>query len=449
MKVHLPIRICCNFMEYDVNTQSVLFPELEIKKYKNSQANKLFVGDQPFHDWYRFVLSFPPHLVREYINRFGLNRGNTLLDPFCGTGTTLVEAKLHHLRCVGIEANKMAHFASTVKCDWAIDSNDFLEDSRKIVNLAKRRIAATREIRTFSHEQFELILKDSIDPVPLHRTLILRDTIREHGSTFKNHQLLALAASTVRFCSNLHFGPEVGVSRTKKIDDDVVGCWFSGIQRMHRDLSALHRTSSEQIHDPVAVHFGDARNVSTFLKNESIDAVFTSPPYPNEKDYTRTTRLESVLLGFLNDKSELRKMKEGLLRSNTRNVYKNDNDDDYISHHKEILKIAEEIERKRIKMGKTSGFEKQYHRVVRLYFGGMARHLNDLKPFLKPGAMLGYVVGDQASFLQIHIPTGKLLGDIAVHLGYHLESIDLFRTRFATATQKDMNEEVVVLKWKG
>lgn len=182
---------------------------------------------------------------------------------------------------------------------------------------------------------------------------------------------------------------------------------------------------------------------------KSVDAVFTSPPYPNEKDYTRTTRLESVLLGFLNDKFELREMKEGLLRSNSRNVYKDDNDDDYIAYNEEILGIAEEIERKRIKMGKTSGFEKQYHRVVRLYFGGMARHLEKLKPFLKKGAMLGYVVGDQASFLQTHIPTGKILGDIAVHLGYNLETIDLFRTRFATATKKNMNEEVVVLKWKG
>jgi hypothetical protein len=100
-------------------------------------------------------------------------------------------------------------------------------------------------------------------------------------------------------------------------------------------------------------------------------------------------------------------------------------------------------------MGKTSGFEKQYHRVVRLYFGGMAKHLESLKPFLKKGAMLGYVVGDQASFLQVHIPTGKILGDIAEHLGYQLESINLFRTRFATATKREMNEEVVVLRWEG
>jgi hypothetical protein len=436
------------FRSIDVIRQACLFPGLDRHERRNAQANKLFVHDQPFHDWYRFVLSFPPHLVREYFDRFQLKKGNILLDPFCGPGTTLIEAKLHQLCGIGIEANKMAHFASHVKCDWSINPGGLLEDSQMILKRANRRIATFKENQTFSDEQFNLVLKDSMDTVVLHRTLILRDAIEEHGSEFRNHQLLALATSTVRFCSKLYFGPEVGVSAQKKVRDDVTQCWLSVIRRMEQDITDLDQLGFRNLHYPATVYFGDSRNVNCLVKN-SIDAVFTSPPYPNEKDYTRTTRLESVLLGFINGKAELREMKEGLLRSNTRNVYKNDHDDDYVLHNAEVLKIAEEIEQKRIGMGKTSGFEKLYHRVVRLYFGGMARHLDNLKPFLKKGAMLGYVVGDQASYLQTFIPTGKILGDIAVHLGYHLESIDLFRTRFATVTKRNMNEEVVVLKWKG
>jgi len=48
--------------------------------------NKLQPGDRAFHDWYRFVLSYPPHLVRHYFNQFGLTETATVLDPFCGTG---------------------------------------------------------------------------------------------------------------------------------------------------------------------------------------------------------------------------------------------------------------------------------------------------------------------------------------------------------------------------
>jgi DNA modification methylase len=200
---------------------------------------------------------------------------------------------------------------------------------------------------------------------------------------------------------------------------------------------------------PTTVHRADSRSAINLLEPNSIDAVITSPPYPNEKDYTRTTRLESVLLGFINNKTDLRALKYNLLRSNTRNVYKADDDDQWVSDHPEIQRIADEIEARRIELGKTSGFERLYARVTKLYFGGMARHLAELRSVLRPGAHLAYVVGDQASYLRVMIRTGRLLADIAQSLGYELIGIDLFRTRLATATKEQLREEVVLLRWPG
>ena len=100
-----------------------------------------------------------------------------------------------------------------------------------------------------------------------------------------------------------------------------------------------------------------------------------------------------------------------------------------------------------MELGKTSGFEKLYARVVKLYFGGMAQHLEELKPKLRPGARLAYVVGDQASYFRIMIRTGEILAEIAGDSGYEVEGIDLFRTRFSTATQNQLREEVVLLRW--
>ena len=105
-----------------------------------SSNNKLQEKDRAFHDWYRFVLSFPPHLVRKYLVKFGLKPGNTVLDPFCGTGTTLVEAKLLGIDSFGIEANPMAHFASRVKIDWSVNPTDLIAHSKIIANEANNRI---------------------------------------------------------------------------------------------------------------------------------------------------------------------------------------------------------------------------------------------------------------------------------------------------------------------
>ena len=165
------------------------------------------------------------------------------------------------------------------------------------------------------------------------------------------------------------------------------------------------------------IHLADARNLDHVLEPDSIDAVVTSPPYPNEKDYTRTTRLESAVLGFYKDMSHLRQFKKTLVRSNTRGIYKKDDDDRWVYGNTEVEALANEIESRRIEMGKTSGFERLYSRATMLYFGGMARHLSQLSHVLKPNARVAMVVGDQASYLQVLIRTGKLIGNIAKGLG--------------------------------
>src|SRR5439155_713158 len=185
-------------------------------------SNRLDISDRAAHDWYRFVLSFPPHLVRQYIERFGLDSSACVLDPFCGTGTTIVECKKLGLSSVGIEAHPISHFASATKIDWSPDPD-----------------------------------------------------------------------------------------RLEKKDAPVVSTWLGRVLQMAHDLRSLQKLPRIE----AAARHADSRMLRSLLKPKSIDAVFTSPPYPNEKDYTRTTRLETVLLGFIRDKHELQKLKRTMVRS--------------------------------------------------------------------------------------------------------------------------------------
>jgi len=429
---------------------------------RNGDANKLSPEDRAGHDWYRFVLSFPPHLVRQYLKRFGVARGTSVLDPFCGTGTTLVECKKLGISSIGIEAHPMAHFASRTKVDWTPDPSHLLSRARVIAGevraiLEKQGIAddlllglrprppRSSRLWTLEAEQQQLLLKDSISPLPLHKALVLLDCIRRRSAaSARDHHLLALAKVLVYSVSNLKFGPEVGVGPVKA-DAPVTDAWLSEVEFFARDLATL--TARKEV--PAVVYHGDSRDVVVKLKPRSVDAVITSPPYPNEKDYTRTTRLESVVLGLIRSKAELRAFKKSMICSNTRGVYKSDIDDSWVAEHPEIQRIAQAIENRRIELGKTSGFERLYPRATKLYFGGMSRHLAELRGVLKPGARLAYVVGDQASYLRVMIRTGELLADIATSLGYKVDAIDLFRTRLATATREQLREEVVVLTWPG
>jgi hypothetical protein len=411
-----------------------------------SSTNRLALGDRAVHDWYRFVLAFPPHLVRTYLSGFGLERGRTLLDPFCGTGTTLVEGRKLGCNVVGFEANPMAHLAASVKTCWEVSWTELLAAAEKCEKRARKAIAGARRLRVLPDDVQRLLLRDSICPVPLHKTLILAEAIEaEMGGVLGQIGRVALASTLVLSASNLHFGPEVGV-RGRRLDADVVADWIRRIRIIAADIAVLSACAP---HGTSMVHRHDSRQPQCELEPQSIDAVFTSPPYPNEKDYTRTTRLESVVLGFLSSKGELRDLKRRLVRSNTRGVYSGDEDECWIAGNQRIEEICAKIEARRVSLGKTSGFERMYHRVVRLYFGGMVRHLSSLRPVLRDGASLGYVVGDQAPYLQVMIRTGEILAELAEGLGYEVCRLDLFRKRFATATRAKIREEVLVLRWPG
>ncbi len=429
------------------------------RRRRTSAINQLRHEDRAAHDWYRFVLSFPPHLVQVYLQQFGVSSSNQVLDPFCGTGTTLVECKKLGVPSVGVEANPMAHFASQVKVDWSPDPDSLIDHAYQVAETLKAEfdlegilegasnsfLEKQPQLRTLPDESQNLLLKNSISPLPLHKTLALLSQLKKHpNKQCERHEQVALAKALVDSISNLRFRPEVGVGPTR-LNPPVIEAWLSEVREIANDLRELKSITSA----PAIAHHADSRQILKVLEPNSIDAVITSPPYPNEKDYTRTTRLELVLLGFITSKAELQALKRGLIRSNTRGVYKGDDDDQWITAHPEIQRIAAEIEARRIALGKTSGFEKLYGKVTKLYFGGMARHLADLRTILRPGAQLAYVVGDQASYLQIMLRTGQLLVSIAQSLGYELIRIDLFRTRIASATQEQLREEVVVLRWPG
>ena len=347
------------------------------KKTRVLENNKLRLNDRAAHQWYRFVLSFPPHLVRDYVAKFGLNSHHSLLDPFCGTGTTLVECKKLGIPAFGLEPNPVACFASQTKLQWGVDPQNLLRHAMLVGETANRQlkrdgyfdsddlrlldhpVETKTNLRILPEAAGDLLLTNSISPIPLHKTLVLLEALaKHHDERFANHERLALATALVNGISNLHFGPEVGVGPAKS-DAPVISLWFDGIRAMVQDLENLPHDETAK----AVVYQADAREGALMLPPNSIDAVITSPPYPNEKDYTRTTRLESVLLGFIQSKEDLRNLKKRLVRSNTRGVYKTDTDDNHVTGHAQIEQIAAAIEKRRIELNKDSGFERLYARV--------------------------------------------------------------------------------------
>lgn len=464
--------------------EATLSEELRIAEPSGPEyvvKNQLQPADRAIHGWYRFVLGYPPHLVREYLRAFDADPDRDwVFDPFCGTATTPVEARLRGFSTLSTDANPISILATRVKLSWDIDLDEIrsrLDDVLELGAACLRRVRLTpvpevdnqlilfgpqlpkREAHDtrLTADNFDpnallppetaaLIPNGFISSKPLIRVLALRFAIQKvvHQHDIRDFMALALANTIVTTAGNVGFGPEV-YRLPPRDDADVLGAFAGTVTRMISDLQAVLAKQSRPF-PPAHVFNDDARTLLSVDGYPPIGIVITSPPYPNEKDYTRSTRLESVLLGLITTKQELRTLKSSLLRSNTRNVFAGDDDDTCINDIPSVIRVAEEIEKRRLQLGKTSGFERLYHRVTRLYFGGMYRHLAALLPKLRPGARCGYVVGDQMSYFRVHIRTAQLLADVAIKAGYEVEGINLWRTRRSTMTGQDLEENVLILR---
>jgi DNA modification methylase len=428
--------------------------------------------DGTIHRWYRFVLAFPDHLVTEMCERFNAAQGDIVLDPFCGTGTTLVECQKMGLDAIGLEANPASVFASQVKTTWDIDAAQMRAVLQEIVervrlisekltfsaqplfagafsadNLKKQLLAHSTEGQYFVSSG--MLKRGWLSEIPFYKTLALLNQIKttECEDRIKDTLKLALVAILTETVSNVSFGPEIYVSG-RKDDVDVLGAFRDKVKTMISDLEAV------QAIFPVGqslVLSGDARECAHVLAENDVDGVdfvITSPPYPTEKDYTRQTRLELVFLGYVYNTQSLRRIKQTMVRSHSKGIYKADDDGKWVANIPEVRAIADEL-RAKVK-DKTYGFAKLYPRIIEEYFGGMYCHLRSLNEVLRNGGRCAYVVGEQRTYLQTYTPTGRILGMLAERIGFEVADMLTWRVRKGTTgSGKEIKEQIVILRKPG
>ena len=91
---------------------------------KPKDSNKSWSADSGAHGWHRYVGRFPAQLVRAIINSFALNEDDVILDPFCGSGTTILEARLLGIPAIGIEISPLSAMISRVKSRFPDDTDE-------------------------------------------------------------------------------------------------------------------------------------------------------------------------------------------------------------------------------------------------------------------------------------------------------------------------------------
>lgn len=392
-------------------------------------------------------MSFEPALVRDILDRFQVSKGDLVLDPFCGAGTTLIECRLRGVNSIGLDANPVCAFASHVKTTWDVDATQVERLLPAILRKARHLFDHGAAYTTASYKYLRtsgMIKRRWISSHKAQRVVTLASAIQEVCTqpSIQGVFLLALASSTVRRIADIKFGPEVYVRSTPN-RHRVDFSFIANVNAMLEDLRDVNH--KDQTWPTSTVLLGDARMLGDRIR-EKVDCVITSPPYPSEHDYTRATRLELALLRFVSNMLDVRGIKQQMIRCHTKGVYSTDTDKSYCPNVPGVAAVVKSLEQKAY--SRKDGFSRQYPKMVGHYFGGMAQHLRSVYSVMRRGARAAYVVQDQESLNGVYIDTPALITRIARHrsVGFDTEGMFEWRRVRGSTGRKLLRECVIMLR---
>lgn len=257
-------------------------------------------GNYGTHGWHRYVGRFPPHLVRALLNHFGATPDELVCDPFAGSGTTLVEARLLGLNAVGADLCPLSCTMSRAKAQFPVSTESlhlrFEQLSHAYVQLESQFRSGASALE---HAAIFARSGNAIPPFPnaekwftpeallgvsIAVELIsgLKDYERDFFST-------ALSAE-MRSIGNV----DVDVVRAEyrkepRQNVEVLKLWRRRVNKMLRTIDMASTSHDDLLGDATAIEVfeGDARELP--IVPGTVSYVVTSPPYGVESlSYLRT-----------------------------------------------------------------------------------------------------------------------------------------------------------------
>ncbi len=276
------------------------------------------------HYLFRFPAKFHPPAIRCLIDRY-TKPGDIILDPFCGSGTLLVEALVSGRHAFGLDIDPIATFISRVKSRPI--SPDLLD--KRFATL----LSSLRPIRRSDADYDRLMHDDlSVSAIKQWQKALAIPDILNIGHWFRTYVTLDLAklkrsileqnfepeatkfflacfASVIRNASNADPVPVSGLEVTahmRRLDKlgrriDPFALFESRVKREIKGMRQLWDNAKEVT---IRVARGDAATLRSTLAADDVDVVITSPPYNTAVDYYRRHMLEMYWLGFVRSQED-------------------------------------------------------------------------------------------------------------------------------------------------
>lgn len=352
------------------------------------------------HNYFKYPCKFIPEIPRWAINTYLKDKTNSIvLDPFAGSGTTLLEASLQNIPSVGAEIDNVAKLVikvkTTILSKMQIDEiQSFMErisERIKENNISESEVILP-EINNLNHWFTPEVLQQL--GFIYYSILTIKD--RDIVDFLK----IAMASIIKRVSNADDISPKPYVSnKIKKIIPDVLKTFEDTVSRFISGMEELSEKKLAQVR--VA---GDATHIEE--KDDTISLAVTSPPYINAFDYVRTMRLENLWLHLATEEELLSAKKKYL---GTESICSKKE-----SENLEILKDSSLLADY---YNAVSKVDMKRALVMKKFFEEMKKNLQELLRVLKKEGHYIIVIGN-SNIRNVNIESWKVLKDISLNLGF-------------------------------
>jgi methylase of polypeptide subunit release factors len=392
------------------------------------------------HGLHPYKGKFYPQLAKALLNMSEIRPGDLILDPFCGSGTTLLEGYLNGYQTAGCDLHPLAAKIARAKVA-VLDVNP--DVMREAVVTILRKIEAAEHTVPENCDQFVANALDEIKRwfpllVVYKLNLVLR-VIRAVTTGVLRDFFETILSSIIREVSHQETS-DLRIRRRKVPlrDADVFNLFAEALETQYR---RIERFWSVRGYAPnrfcgCTVIQGDSRDAKCFARvgagPNTVDLILTSPPYATALPYIDTDRLSLlVLLGL--DGSKRRPLERGLVGSREIDTSEKRAWERTLQQAELELPSAIELSLRKLadRISRSdAGFRRQnMPALLTRFFTDMKRILQNCHEALKKNGQAMIVIGDNRTSVgntEIRIPTTDWLQELAATIGLRLvERIDI------------------------
>jgi DNA modification methylase len=358
------------------------------------------------HDWLHYHAAFSARFVDSVITEAGLDQQSVILDPYVGSGTTCVVAKLRGISSVGVDLNPTAYFVTRAKVGWDPNPRQ-LSDSLHLLRGKVPKVEASENFQKWFRQNDPAcarILGLGQKIVDLLSDLSMRDFLIAALLLSLRRVARVKTSSNPTWTRNSKSPKLASIEPYKALKAQAIS--------MLRDLQETRLDHLAKAN----VIFADVRDLEM---DDKYDAIITSPPYLTRIDYVANFRMENELLSnlALPEQFEINHLRDSMIGTVTipsKEFRKAEPSSDWGETCQSVMS--------RIKHNPTKAATSYYYPNIFSYFDGIHKWLGRTERFLKDRGLL-FIVVQTSYFKNFEIPVGEIFLEMGKNLGYQTQRI--------------------------